>query len=105
MSYLTDLSQTPRSALFAANKTGVAGTVLASDFDGFYRPLSTSDGAGAAVAILYGAAALSLAPSTVLITAENATVSAAGLVWPSGATGPQISAWTAALRSKGIVAS
>lgn len=80
----------------------VLGTITAS---GLFAPLNIAgaDGSQTASGILFGTRDVTTANANATVVTRNAEVNASELIWPAGATAPQIAAATAQLKALGVI--
>lgn len=98
---------TKQNALLAATTVALSiGTVLSKNATGIYQPIDFAavDGTEDAVAVLATNADISTGQQKTVVIARGATVAKNQLVFPVGATEPQIAAAIAQLEVLGIVA-
>lgn len=98
---------TKQNGLLAATTIAlVIGTVLSKDASGIYQPIdfAATDGTEDAVAVLATHADINTSQQKIVLIARGATVAKNELVFPEGATEPQIAAALAQLEALGIVA-
>ena len=98
---------TKQNGLLAATTIALAiGTVLSKDANGILQPIdfAATDGTEDAVAVLATHADINTSQQKIVLIARGATVAQNQLVWPAGATEPQITAAIAQLEALGIVA-
>lgn len=98
---------TKQNGLLAATTIAlVIGTVLSKDANGIYQPIdfAATDGTEDAVAVLATHADINTSQQKIVLIARGATVAKNELVFPEGATEPQIAAALAQLEALGIVA-
>jgi hypothetical protein len=84
----------------------LAGTVLgAITASGVFAPLNTgaSDGSQTAAGILFGTRDTTSANKQAVVVLRNAEINASELIWPAGATGPQIATATGQLKALGVI--
>ncbi len=98
---------TKQNGLLAATTIAlVIGTVLSKDASGIYQPIdfAATDGTEDAVAVLATHADINTSQQKIVLIARGATVAKNELVFPEGATEPQIAAALTQLEALGIVA-
>mgnify|MGYP002712609139 CR=1 FL=1 len=96
----------PKEKVIKKLRTLDIGTVLSKDANGIYQPIdfAATDGTEDAVAVLATHADINTSQQKIVLIARGATVAKNELVFPEGATEPQIAAALAQLEALGIVA-